>query len=282
MHKSVFPGCKDSEVGTRKLCWLRFVLLQVFNMKRILFFLLQILVSLGSEAQNVSLKDSVVVANCIMVDGGIGLPMGDLADRFGIHGIAGGGWQFKSKQNFLFGTFGHYVFGSDVKEEGLFDNISNELGAIIGSDGELYRPALFQQGFDLMVEAGAITPLFAVNPNSGLAFTAGVGYFQHNIQIFIDETIAPQLAGDYSKGYDRLTGGVQFSQFIGYYLFSNKAFVNFRAGFEFRQAITRELRTFRFDGQDNTGENRLDMMVNFKATWILPVYQKPKRRFYSL
>ena len=250
-------------------------------MNKITITLIACILSLPILGQNVNLKDSTVRANLIIVEGMVGVPAGDLSDRFGLHGIVGLGWQYKAKNNLLFGVSGHYLFGNDVKDENLLSNIKNEDDYIIGTDGQLYSPVFFQQGFDIIFDVGAITPLLGVNPNSGLAFNVGVGYLQHNIEIFLDEAIAPQLSGDYKKGYDKLTGGIQFSQFIGYYMFSNKAFVNFRAGFEFRQAITQDIRGFSFDGTTNEDGNRLDMMINFKASWILPVYQKPSRRFYS-
>ncbi len=250
-------------------------------MRRSLSVLVLVVAFAGGKAQNVNLNDSIVQANLVVIDGAVGLPMGDLADRFGLHGLAGVGWQFKSKQNLLFGISGHYLFGSDVREDSVFYNLKTDDGNIIGSDGQLYNPALFEQGFDLMVYFGGITNLLAFNPNSGITFIGGIGYLQHNIQIYIDEPLAPQLAGDYKKGYDRLTGGIQFSEYIGYCMFSNKNFVNFRAGIEFTQAFTTGIRGVNFDNQLTETDNRLDMMINLKLSWILPVYQKPARRYYT-
>ena len=250
-------------------------------MRRILSVLVLIAFTLAGKAQNVNINDSVVQANLIVIDGAAGLPLGDLADRFGLHGLAGVGLQFKTKQNLLFGISGHYLFGSDVKEDSIFYNLKTDDGNIIGSDGQLYNPALFEQGFDLIVYFGGITNILCINPNSGIAIRGGVGYMQHNIQIYIYESLAPQLTGDYKKGYDRLTGGVQFSEYIGYYLFSNRNFVNFRAGIEFTQAFTTGIRSINFDNQLTETDNRLDMMINLKLSWILPVYQKPARRYYT-
>ena len=251
------------------------------NIQKAALILVFLALAFKSNGQNVNLKDSSVQANLIIVEGMVGVPAADFSERFGLHGLAGLGWQYKAKNNLVFGVTGHYLFGNTVKDENLVQNIKTETGYIIGTDGQLYNPVFFEQGFDIMAEVGGITSLFSVNPNSGLAFNFGIGYLQHNIEIFLDETIAPQLSGDYKKGYDKLTGGIQFSQFVGYYLFSNKAFVNFRAGFEFRQAITQDIRGFSFDGTPVEEGNRLDMMINFKASWILPIYKKTGRRYYS-
>ena len=63
-----------------------------------------------------NVQDSCVQANLVLVEAGIGLPQADLADRFGYHGLAGAGWQFKSDKNLLFGLSGHYYFGDRVKK----------------------------------------------------------------------------------------------------------------------------------------------------------------------
>lgn len=233
-----------------------------------------------TEAQ-VNLKDSCVSAHLIQVDIGTGLPAFDMADRFGPHAIAGGGYQYKTNDNWLFGFNGAFIFGSVVKEDSLFNNIRTDAGYVIGSDGLLYDPILWESGFNGKIEVGKITNIWGINPNSGLAFTGGIGYMQHKIWIYIDETIVPQLSPEYRTGYDRLSSGFMLTQYIGYYFFSTKYFVNFRGGIEFMEAFTQNRRTINYDTQLSDTETRFDMLINLKVSWNLPIYKQPRTKFYT-
>lgn len=246
-------------------------------MKNILF--LGFFAYLYSTAfSQINLQDSVVKAGIIQVELGVGLPAGDVANRFGIHELVGAGYQYKTKQNLLVGFHASYIFGTGVKDTSI-SNLFNSSNAIIGTDGYYFSPVLYEQAFNFQVEAGKITNLLGVNPNSGIAFLAGAGYLQHNILIYVDEIYVPQLNKEYRKGYDRFSNGFALSQYIGYYFFSNKHFVNFRAGFEFTEAFTKN-RRYNFDVQSIDDTNNFDMFITFKATWNLPVFREKQRTFY--
>ncbi len=244
-------------------------------------FILLLLGVAGMGRTQVNLKDSCVAAHIISVDLGIGLPAGDLADRFGPHATVGGGYQYKWNNNMLFGFNGSFIYGSNVREDSLMYNLFNEDGYIIGTDGLQYTPILWESGIDASLQIGKITRLFAVNPNSGITFLGGVGFLQHKIWIYIDETAVPQLANDYRKGYDRLSNGLMLNQYIGYYVFSNKYFVNFRGGIEFQEAFTENRRTVDFDTGLHDDTKRLDLLINLKLSWNLPVFEEPKRKYYT-
>ncbi len=235
---------------------------------------------LQANAQ-VNLNDSIVSAHIINIDLGIGLPAADMADRFGLHATVGGGYQFKTARNWIFGVNGTYIYGSNVKEDTILNTIKNEDGYVIGTDGLLYDPILWEQGFDFSFQAGKVTSLFSLNKNSGLTFLGGIGFLQHNIWIYIDESVVPQLDKDYRKGYDRLSNGLMLNQYIGYYFFSNKNFVNFRAGFEISEGFTQNRRSLNYDTQITDVDQRFDMLVTFKLSWNLPLFEKPERKYYS-
>lgn len=229
----------------------------------------------------VNLNDSCVSAHLIQIDLGIGMPAADMADRFGVHALVGGGYQYKSNKNWLFGVNGAFIYGSAVKEDTILDNLRNEAGFIIGSDGLQYDPILWESGVDFKFEVGKITNLLSINPNSGLAFTGGIGFLQHRIWIYIDDVAVPQLTPDYRKGYDRLSNGLLLNQYIGYYMFSNKYFVNFRGGIEIQEAFTQNRRTVNYDTGLPENDSRFDMLINLKLTWNLPIFEAPKTKFYT-
>lgn len=250
-------------------------------MLRSCFIFLLLLGSSGLLRAQVNLRDSCVGAHIVNIDLGIGLPAGDLADRFGPHATVGGGYQHKWKNNFLFGVNGSFIYGSNVKEDSIINNLENEDGFIVGSDGLQYSPILWESGFDAKLQAGVITKWLSINPNSGITFLGGVGFLQHNIWIYIDETAVPQLASDYKKGYDRLSNGWMLNQYIGYYLFSNKYFVNFRGGLEVQEAFTQNRRTVNYDTGLPDDTKRFDMMMTLKLSWNLPMFEAPRRKYYT-
>lgn len=247
-------------------------------------YLLIILLFVTGSSQlfgQVNLNDSCVSAHLIQIDLGIGLPAGDMSDRFGLHAIVGGGYQYKTNKNWLIGVSGGYIYGNTVREDSILNNLRNDAGFLIGSDGLQYDPILWESGINFKFEVGKITNLLSLNPNSGLAFTGGIGFLQHRIWIYIDETNVPQLSNEYRKGYDRLTNGFMLNQYIGYYMFSNKYFVNFRGGIEFQEAFTQNRRTTNYDTGLTDDTKRFDMLINLKISWNLPIFEEPKRKYYT-
>ena len=229
----------------------------------------------------VNLKDSCVSAELIIVDLGVGMPAGDMSTRFGFHAIAGGGYQHKTNENWIWGINGAFIYGSDVREDSILDNLRNEAGYIIGTDGLGYDPILWESGLNMKFEVGKTIDIWSINPNSGLTFIGGLGFLQHRIWIYIDEAIVPQLGPEYRVGYDRLTNGIMASQYVGYYFFSTRNFVNFRGGIEVMEAFTQNRRTVNFDTQVHDDTMRFDMLINLKVSWLLPIYHQPKTKYYS-
>ncbi len=240
-----------------------------------------LLYSLNFLQAQVNLKDSCVSANIVTIDLGVGIPGADLADRFGPHALVGGGYQYKTNQNWIYSIGGYFIYGSAVREDSVFNNLENKDGFIVGTDGLQYIPILWESGFTAGIQVGKITNLLSVNPNSGITFLGGIGFLQHNIWIYIDEVAVPQLSNEYKKGYDRLSNGLMLSQYVGYYLFGNKYFVNFRAGVEVCEAFTKNRRSINFDTQQTDDAARLDMLFNLKLSWNLPIFKQPTRKFYT-
>src|SRR5205085_9143239 len=94
-----------------------------------------------------SVKDSSINAVLVGVGAGIYLPAGDMADRFGtnlnIHISCG----LKRSNNWIYSFEGDYIFGNDIKQEGLFKSISTSEGFIIGNDGKFATVRTFERGY---------------------------------------------------------------------------------------------------------------------------------------
>ena len=102
----------------------------------------------------------------------------------------------------------------------------------------------------------------------------GFGFMLHRIDIFASSLTVPQVTEDYEKGYDRLSGGVAFNQFIGYQHLDPKKRVNFQVGFSFQQAFTKSMRSIDFDTRTYNALERTDLLQGVRIGIILPVYTK--------
>ena len=200
------------------------------------------------------------------------IPGGDLADRFGKAFDLGLGIDYISKNNWIFGLEGLLLFGQEVKED-VLASLRTPDGGIIGNTRSYANVELRERGLYFGAVVGRLISLSSTNKRSGIRLTLGGGLLQHKIRIQDDpQSFVPQLDDEYKKGYDRLSNGLAFTEYIGYQLLSNNRLINFHAGFEFRQAFTKSRRDFNFDTRMKEEDNRLDLTFGFKVGWFLPFY----------
>ena len=204
---------------------------------------------------------------------GIGTTAGDLNDRFGTTLSLGAGMDYiTEKNNLILGWKGDFHFGNNVKED-ILGGLA-PLGFIFGNSlspaTELRRA---QRGFYLGAHIGKIFPLSSKNKRSGIRLTVGGGLLQHRIRLQQDPlNFVPQIAGEYGRGYDRLTNGFALRQFLGYQLLGNDKLVNFTIGLEFIEGFTQNRRNFNFDEMSVDTDSRLDLIIGVKVGWTLPFY----------
>lgn len=205
----------------------------------------------------------------IHVSAGIQLPGADLADRFGFNGVYGGGLDFMTANNYFIGFEGQVISGQQVREDPL-SILRTPEGYIIGNDRTLSRVGLREHGMYL---GGTFGKLFTFSEErSGLRVSFGAGWLQHRIFIQDGENTLTQLFGDYSKGYDRLSGGVAFNQFIGWQKLGKLKRANFMIGFEFNQGFTESRRDWDFSERKKLEGRRVDLRFGIKAAWTMPFY----------
>lgn len=251
------------------------------QVKKILFFLTALIIIHGNglKAQKAISEEPV---SLVFINGHFGghLPSGDMKDRFGNCASVGGTVWYKTKNNWILGAEGNYIFGNDVKETNLFANLLTENETIIDAEGIVAEIGVFERGFTGHFQFGKLIPVWGPNPNSGILITAGLGMMQHKIRIETPQNEVPALQGDYIHGYDRLSSGFSTSQFLGYMYLSNRGRVNFYAGFEFIEGWTQNRRKYNFDqmGYDNT--KRFDMLSGVKVGWIFIINKGRKEKHY--
>jgi len=254
----------------------------VFMNKRFLLVMIVIIINVLHASAQVNPKDSIVFTPIVSTSVSVNFPGGDLVNRFGMNGSLGGAFSFKTRTNWLFGFKYDYIFGKDVKEGQILNQLKTKDGFIINSDGMLSETDLLERGYVLKGIFGRVIPLFGEaklgpNINSGLFCWIGLGILQHRIHI---KSEVPQLQGEYSKGYDRLSNGIAVSEFIGYMYLGNSRMINFYFGFELNQAWTKNRRGYNYDTMSVDEELRFDVLTGFRFGWILPLYKKVPSEFY--
>lgn len=208
---------------------------------------------------------------------GMYLPAGDMADRFGNNALVGLDLSYQFKNGWIVGASGGHFFGNQVRERDIMSNIATPSGDIITENGFFENYRLRPFGWAIYGHVGKILPVFGPNKNSGLLIQLGVGVMQHKIWIETPKLASPQLAGDYKKGYDRLTNGLSLNQFIGYHHLSNNKLINFYIGLDLHQGFTQNRRTLNYNTGMADTRQRLDLLIGLKAGWILPLYKRTEK-----
>lgn len=226
-------------------------------------------------------SDSIYSAFAFTGSYGYQVPGGDLAKRFGNNSNAGAAFWYKSHKNFVFNVQWTYLFGEDLRENGVLDSISTSDGFVIDKEGKTSDIRQFERGFTLNASAGKLFGGFlAPNINSGFMVMGGVGILQHKIRIIDNGSRTPQLAGDYLKGYDRLTNGLAFTEFFGYWYMGKKRYINFYAGLEAVQGFTQSRRSWDYDLMRADTQKRTDLLYGFRAGWIIPIAYRNSSNLY--
>ncbi|MCK9421904.1 MAG: hypothetical protein M0Q38_04850 [Bacteroidales bacterium] len=229
----------------------------------------------------VNIRDSTIFTPLIYATYNYQFPGGDLSRQFGSNSSIGGGFMLKTKSNWIFGVEGNYMFGQSVKNsDSLLLNISTREGFIIDANGMYAEVVYYERGFNFFGKFGKLIPVLSPNPNSGFVILAGAGYLQDKIRIHNPGNTAPQLLGDYKKGYDRLNGGFALNGSLGYLYLSNTRLLNFYVGFDFMQAWTKpyRLRDFNTGKQDTRKFN--SQFYSVKVSWFIPLYRRVPKEFY--
>ncbi len=201
------------------------------------------------------------------------LPAADLSERYGANtnvGIAGE-W-LTDKTNLIFGLESGYIFGNQVKTD-VLAGLRTAEGFIVGNDRGLADIPLKQRGYYVGGKVGKLFPISIKEPRSGLRVTLGAGLLQHKIRIQDDpERGVAALAGDYKKGYDRLSNGLAFNAFAGYQMLSNDGRINFFIGLEACYGMVQNRRSFNYDTRTQDTRRYNDALIGLRAAWTLPFY----------
>jgi len=228
-----------------------------------------------------NIRDSAIFTPLFYATYSFQFPGGDLAERFGGNSSIGGGFMLKTKSNWIIGVEGNFMFGQSIKNsDSLLMNISTPDGMIIDANGFYADIIYYERGFNFLGKFGKIIPILSPNPNCGIMITAGGGYLQNKIRIHNPGDTAPQILGDYKKGYDKLNGGWTITGSLGYLYLSNTRLLNFYLGFEFMQVWSKSLRKFDFQEEKEDTRNYSSQFYGIKFCWFIPLYKRTPKEYY--
>jgi hypothetical protein len=203
---------------------------------------------------------------------------GDLVDRYGYVNLVGFSGGYKFRNNWFVLGDANFIFGGNVKIPTLLDQLKDSFGNITDVNGDPATVSTLARGLSANVQIGKIFPLSNRNKNSGIMVHLGAGYMNHRIKIETQTQVVPLIELDYKKGYDRLTTGINATQFLGYSFMPRNGFYNFYGGIYAIEGFTKNRRTIFFDQPDVpvSSKTRLDVIVGLKFGWYIPFYSTQK------
>ncbi|MDZ4668425.1 MAG: hypothetical protein SGJ00_11145 [bacterium] len=204
------------------------------------------------------------------------VPSGNYAKTYGKYSAIGFGGMLKTKDNWIISGEANYLFGSNIKEADLFNNLISSGGYISSTSGSPANYSVNMRGFSTYLGAGRLFAVNKRNINSGFMLKGGLGFLQHYINIVSQERNIPQLDQNYSKGYDRLSSGLSFTEFVGYCHQSQNRLINFYIGVEWMQASTTNRRKYNYDQMSYQTGSKVDFSTSFRVGWMIPIYLNTK------
>ncbi len=208
------------------------------------------------------------------------IPTSNLANTFGDNSSIGASYFFETANNLLYGIEGSFMFGNNIKDSTLFDNIATSTGAIIGDDGYYTNVVLMHRGFDAHLFMGYACHFKETNL-SGIYISQGFGYLQHQIYINTKNQNIPQLDEEMKKGYDRFSNGFSTKISTDYKYYSKKGKFQASAGINYIMAFTKIIRRYDFANQQYySSQRKWDQLLGFKFEIIIPINRKNNEEFH--
>lgn len=224
-----------------------------------------------ANAQSKTVKN-INAAFTVGMSYGSNISIADLADRYGSHAAIGLDLEWITRErSFIFGVNNRYHFGTNVNED-VLSSLRGVEGQILGIDNTFSSVFLRQRGLYTGVVVGKIFKT-GNNAKAGIRVSNTTGLWMHWIRLQDDFDSVPQIDGLYRAGYDRLTTGLAFQQFIGYQNLSSNKRINFMIGLEFTEGFTKNRRDINYNTQLPDNTSRFDMTIGIKAGLMLPFYK---------
>ncbi|MCX6186509.1 MAG: hypothetical protein NTU43_05860 [Bacteroidetes bacterium] len=251
-------------------------IIALMNVKRnyvIFFFLFATITVFGQDEKKYTLSNKIIDIN---IGYNYQIPSADLINRFGNFNSIYVGASLKTRNQWFISTEANYMFGPEIKEINILNNVSNSSGIINDENGNPGKYAVGMRGYGFYARLGKIFPISRYNKNSGIIAMIGVGYMFHWINFNTPQDNIKQLGSEYQKGYDRLTAGYTNNLFLGYLHHAQNRLVNFYVGLDMINAYTQSVRGYNFDERKRDEAQRLDQIFSLRFGWLIPIYLNSK------
>jgi len=216
----------------------------------------------------------------ITMEAGLHAPWGDLGDRYGVSNTVGVSFRVKTPERWMSGFGARFLTGSDVRQEGLLQNLKTEGGYIIDNEGRIALVTSQQRGTLLTASFGRLFPIEPSNPNTGITVELAGGYWAHKIHFQNRGNRVTQLAPPYVESYDRLASGWTLCPRVGYWHMDPRGRVNFNVGLECYVGRTTPRRDWNADTMDADTAVRTDGLFGLFAGWIIHLRARPTDEFF--
>ena len=208
----------------------------------------------------------------LRVGGGFYLTGADLAKGFPQFASLPTGLYFKSARNLTLGINHTPFWGNKVSYNNLFGDMLGPSGEILDQNGFPTIIRYYMRGNSTTLTAGK---LLGGKPGKPRQFeiALGAGFMQHFVKMQFDAGRTPQLEGEYAKGYDRLTNGLQLVQhFRWHYL--NPETISLFAGLDISQGFTKNRRSWNYGDHGPDKDLHFDFYTGISAGIIIPLSLK--------
>ncbi len=223
------------------------------------------------------------------------LPDGTRSQRGTMASLYEGPWMdyginalYKYKSNWLLTFDANLWMGSDNLQHRTerMGKVFSSDSIVIGEGGYDAVATCYNRGLGFMGGVGKIIPLQPEkNPNSGLFVRLQGGYMLQQTIFKLNNSLAPQIEGDYALLYDHQRQGLVVGEGIGYWFMSNHAnLINFYIELNVQQSWSWSTRDYTIDhylglqGKDN---NRyFDLLYTLKLCWMFPLKGRQAHDIY--
>ena len=200
-------------------------------------------------------------------------------------------WNYKYASNWMLTFDADIWFGSSSNNlrwrETRLDNIFTSGGyamSVGGYDGVI---SAYNRGLAARPGVAKIITVIPKNPNSGIVLKLSGGWFMQKTIFTQDfnQSLVPQLAGNYVKLYDHLRNGAILTESIGFVFMSNySTYLNLKITFDISQCWSWSSRPYQIDnlmGLNGKDKNRyFDLLYSVKLTWMFPFTGKTAYDYY--
>ncbi len=155
--------------------------------------------------------------------------------------------EYFHRHKYIVGANYNIYLGSQVQENGLYGQMVNNNNQLLDQNGYPAVVRTYMRGFQSGVHALKSFP-FKAGSNWHLQIGGGLGYYRSHTKFVFDEDQVPQIDGNYTAGYDRLSSGYYLQEQLRIQYLNNEL-VSMGIGVNLMQGSSKHLRAYDFATQ---------------------------------